>query len=160
MNKQRGMLTGELAAKSSIVLFLFLTLIPPLVNLSHAYSSAKTVEAYVNKIIKLSTVNYSEDVLITRCLEQTELSMNHLGLDGSLNSIDFTVEYVQNGTMANAKPTAIKVTAHFNNDSELSRVSKFLDASEYTNNSMIFYAPLNFKLPDWQQLDVKTGCIK
>ncbi|HFG2091850.1 hypothetical protein ACQ5UA_17705 [Vibrio cholerae] len=160
MNKQRGILTGELAIKLSILIFLLITLIPPVAQLGYSYASAKSVEAYVNKIIQLSNVNYSEDVLRSRCLSQTELSMSHLNLDSSLNSIDFTVEYVQHSTMTNVKPVAIKITAHFNDSSMLSSVSRFLESNEYSANSMIFYAPLSFRLPDWQQLDVATGCIK
>lgn len=154
------MLTSELVAKLTVLSFLLVTLVPPLVQLGNAYASAKSIEAYVNKIIHLSNVKYSEGVLMSRCLKQTQLSMSDINLDSQVNAITYSTEYVQNSAFSNAKPTAIKIKAQFNDVSELTRVSRFLESNEQTNNALIFYSPLNYKLPDWQQLNITTGCIK
>ncbi|WP_143696953.1 hypothetical protein [Vibrio coralliilyticus] len=85
--------------------------------------------------------------------------MAKIGMDSSIGGIEFEVAYKQKG-IANTRPGAIEVTVSLGSMPNASGVISLLNPDEVHASTLKFYEPLNFDLPDWQHLDISTGCVK
>ncbi|WP_434529552.1 hypothetical protein [Vibrio sp. K4] len=105
-----------------------------------------------------SRLHYAEQVLETRCLAQSALDMNELTLPNEESGVRYDVAYQQT-TQANARPSGIDVTVTIE-DTKLQGSAAWLSPDEQRDNELIFHFPLDYQLPDYQELDIDTGCIR
>lgn len=157
--KCRGTLSADLATYLALSLAVVITLAPLAYKMvNHTLTSAR-IHAYVDEIVFRSRDHYALSVLRTRCLAQSDLSMSALGMASDLQAgVSYHVAYQQSHT-AHDRPLGIAVTVTLN-DAKLQNQAAWLSADEVRNHTLTFYRPLNYQLPDWQQLNTNTGCIK
>ncbi|MDC5711153.1 hypothetical protein [Vibrio europaeus] len=85
--------------------------------------------------------------------------MTSLGMSKNDGLASYEVSYRQTSS-ANTRPVGIQVSVSLLDRQEESAITRFLAPDEIRTPRLIFNAPLNYQLPDWQQLNTSTGCIK
>lgn len=158
MKRQRGALNAELSLSLVTSLILLVTLVPPIYHAAADYRSSRDIQAHIDTIAQQSRLHYAEQVLETRCLAQSVLDMNELSLPNEESGVRYDVAYQQT-TQANARPSGIDVTVTID-EPKLQGSAAWLSPDEQRDNELIFHFPLNYQLPDYQELDIDTGCIR
>ncbi|EIA1343197.1 TPA: transporter [Vibrio parahaemolyticus] len=158
MKRQRGALSAELSITLVTAIFLLVTLTPPLSRAAANYRTSLDVQAKVDTIVFESRLYYAKQVLETRCLAQTELEMSVLALSDEESGVHYDVAY-QQSTQVNTRPSGIDVTVTIN-ETKLLGIATWLSPDELRDNELIFHYPLNYQLPDYQELDIDSGCIR
>ncbi len=117
------------------------------------------IEQSVQEIRHKSQLHYSTHVLTTRCLPQTELNMTLINVPSNDGLASYSVSYRQSSSL-NSAPLGIDIRVTPNDKNIMDRVARFLSPDEHTRTDFLFHYPLNTQLFDWQQLNIKNGCIK
>ncbi len=158
MRRQRGALNAQLSMSLAVSALLLVTIVPPIHRAASNYRAALDIQASVRAIVHQSRTHYAEQVLTSRCLAQTDLSMNALSLPSGQAGADYQVSYQQNA-QANTRPSGIDVTVTLTAPG-LQGSAAWLFADRQQDNVLTFHYPLNYQLPDYQELDTHTGCIR
>ena len=153
---QRGFLSAELGQYLLLISLLSL-LVVPLARYGNQLLSAWHIERAVHRLIDKSQQHYAKSVLMSRCLTQTRLSMQVLGEVAQQNGVTYDVSYRQSG-VPRTPPSAIVVSVTL--DQSMKGLINRFQADVIQGATLQFYAPLRFTLPDFQQLNIETGCIR
>ncbi len=156
--RQRGFLSAELAQYLIVSILLFIFLVPPLFRYTKIYIDATDINQAVETIQHEAQVHYAKSVLTNRCLHQSTLSIADLNLSLPYDHVSFEVRYLQSGIMK-ARPSGIQVEVTITKPN-WQDIANRLSPDELRGASLIFNFPLNYQLPDWQQLNTDTGCIR
>ncbi|RJX65864.1 transporter [Vibrio sinensis] len=156
--RQRGFLSAELSQYLIVALLLFTLFVPPLFQWARLYQNAASINQTIETITQAAQFHYAKTVLTTRCLPQTALSLADLDLPLTHDDVRYEVRYLQSGA-PKARPSGIQVGVTII-EPKLHNVATRLTPDEIQGATLLFNAPLNYQLPDWQQLDISTGCIR
>ncbi len=151
----RGFLSAELGQYLLLISLLSL-LVTPLARYGNQLLSAWHIERTVHRLIDKSQQHYAKSVLMSRCLPQTRLSMQVLGEVAQQDGVTYGVSYRQSG-VPRTPPSAIVVSVIL--DQSMKGLINLFQADVIQGATLQFYAPLRFTLPDFQQLNIETGCI-
>ena len=156
---QRGSISvGYLLYLSfSLIMLVFVT--STLLNTLADYRLSTTINHTVQEIQHNSALHYAEQVLLSRCLPQTELTMALIGTPSNDGIATYEVRYLQRA-QPNSAPSGIEISVTPNDVNIIDKMTQFLSPTKLTSTSFIFHYPLNNLLHDWQELNVVTGCIK
>jgi hypothetical protein len=156
---QRGSLSVEYLFYISFSLIILVFVISTSLNVLSDYRLAKDVNHTVQEIRHNSALHYSTQVLQSRCLPQTTLTMASIETPSDDGLATYEVRYIQRA-QPNSAPSGIEITATLHDASIMERVARFLSPTQQNDTSFIFHFPLHNQLHDWQELNVTTGCIK
>lgn len=158
MMKQRGFLSADLIRYLVFFILLLTLIVPPLARFASHQVSAWQVQQTIEHLFELSREHYAKSVLTSRCLAQTDLNMATIGVNPNQDGMILDVTYQQSG-VPHAPPSGIQVSVTLN-EPTLEPLKGWLHPDDISGNTLRFYASLPFTLPDWQELDLATGCIK
>ncbi|MEL7385266.1 MAG: transporter [Pseudomonadota bacterium] len=156
--KQRGFLSAELTQYITVLSLLSILIIPPLGRYASHQIKAWQIQEIIERVFELSREHYAKSVLISRCLAQTDLDMPAINMNANQDGIVIDVSYQQSG-VHRAPPSGIRVSVRFT-EPKFYALKNWLKPDEISGMTMRFYAPLSYSLPDWQELNIATGCIK
>ncbi len=156
--KQRGALSADLSAYLMAIVLLLVVITPPIHAAAFRYLTQHRIQADIETIAFHSRDHYALSVLRTRCLAQSNISMAALGINAERAGVRYEVSYRQS-LVPNARPSGLTITVSLTDDT-LRPLAARLSADEVRGHTLTFYRPLNVQLPDWQQLNTQTGCLK
>ena len=156
--RQRGMLSADLSQYLVFTILLFTLLVPPIYRWGKLYLDASNINQTIDTITQEAQHHYAKAVLTTRCLPQTALALTDLDLSLSGDDVRYEVRYLQSDA-PKARPSGIQVSVEIT-EPKLQSVATRLTPDEIQGATLLFNAPLNYQLPDWQQLNINTGCIR
>ncbi|MFA1563224.1 hypothetical protein [Aliivibrio fischeri] len=120
---------------------------------------ARRIERTVSDIALIAQQHYQDGVLDTRCLAQPPIDMETL----LLNPIDdlgtYQVGYDEMSTTL-SQPHHITVSFTFTRLEHKESIGRYLAPNYHDTRSGFYQFPLDYQLPDFQQVDRATGCIK
>ncbi|WP_017187974.1 hypothetical protein [Vibrio harveyi] len=156
--KQRGFLSAELTQHIVFLSLLFILIVPPLVRYASHQLDAWHIQKTINNVFELSREHYAKSVLTSRCLAQTDLDMTAINMNANQDGIVIDVAYQQSGVLR-APPSGIRVSVTLT-ESMFYSLKNWLKPDEISGTTLRFYTPLSYSLPDWQEINLATGCIK
>nr|WP_014343749.1 hypothetical protein [Aliivibrio fischeri]AEY78146.1 transporter [Aliivibrio fischeri] len=159
MRHQRGSLSVGLLQYLSISLIILVFFTSSLLNVLSDMRLAKEVNVSVQEIRQKSALHYANQVLQSRCLPQTTLTMALIGIPDNDGLAKYDVKYIQRA-QPNSAPSGIEIRATLHDKEMVERVARLLSPTQQVNDTFIFDFPLRNQLHDWQQLNVNNGCIK
>lgn len=155
--KLRGFISAELTQYLLFMTLLLALIVPPLARFASRQVSVWHIEQHIAHLFELSHAHYANSVMLTRCLPQTDLDMVAIGETSEREGINYEVAYQQSG-VSKAPPSGIEVSLTLT-EPTLEPIKGWLHPDDISGNTLRFYAPLSYSLPDWQELDLATGCI-
>ncbi|WP_322805336.1 transporter (plasmid) [Vibrio alfacsensis] len=156
--KQRGFLSADLIRYLVFFVLLLVLIVPPLARYASRQVSVWHIEQHIAHLFELSREHYAKSVLLTRCLPQTDLDMTAIGEASVRDGVSYEVGYQQSG-VPHAPPSGLRVSVTLT-DPMLEPLKGWFHADGIHGNTLTFLSPLPFTLPDWQELNLATGCIK
>ncbi|MGF1894074.1 transporter [Vibrio campbellii] len=155
--KQGGFLSPELTQYLVFLSLLSILIIPPLGRYASLQIKAWQIQETIDRVFARSREHYAKSVLTSRCLAQTRLDMKAINMSGNQDGMIIDVAYQQSG-VHRAPPSGIRVSVR--STEPIYSLINWLKPDEISGMTMHFYAPLSYSLPDWQELNIATGCIK
>nr|AKN37822.1 Transporter [Aliivibrio fischeri] len=159
MRPQRGAFSVDILLYLTftflILMFSVTTVLSVLVDKRLANELIQSVE----RIQQQSATHYATQVLQTRCLPQSVLSMADIDAPDKDELASYAVEYTQR-SQSNSAPSGIDIDVTLLDKNNVGRVTQFLSFTRLDDTTFTFHYPLRNQLIDWQQLDVNNGCIK
>ena len=156
---QRGSISVEYLLYLSFSLIALVFVTSSLLNALADYRLSTRINHTVQAIQHNSALHYAEQVSLSRCLPQAELTMALIDTPSNDGIATYEVRYLQRA-QPNSAPTGIEISVTPNDAKIIDKMTPFLSPTKLTNTSLIFHYPLNNVLTDWQNLNVATGCIK
>lgn len=156
--RQRGFLSAELSQYLIVTILFFALLVPPITQWARLYQNAASINQTIETITQEAQFHYAKAVLTTRCLPQAALTLADLNLTLPGDDVRYEVRYLQSG-VPKARPSGIQVGVTII-EPKLQNVATRLTPDEIQGATLLFNAPLNYQLPDWQELNTNTGCIR
>ncbi|MEJ3625925.1 transporter [Vibrio vulnificus] len=154
---QRGFISADLIRYLVFFVLLLVLIVSPLARYASRQVSVWHIEQHIAHLFELSRAHYAKSVLLTRCLSQTNLDMTDIGETLVRDGVSYDVGYQQSG-VPHAPPSGIRVSVTLT-EPTLESLKGWFHADGISGNTLRFYAPLSYSLPDWQELDLATGCI-
>ncbi|HFQ5058999.1 transporter [Vibrio vulnificus] len=155
--KARGFISAELLQILVFIVLLLTLIVPPLARFASHQVSAWHIQRTIEHLFELSREHYAKSVLHSRCLAQSNLDMAAIGETPERDGMNYEVAYQQSG-VPKAPPSGIEVSLTLT-EPTLEPIKGWLHPDDISGNTLRFYAPLSYSLPDWQELDLATGCI-
>ena len=131
-------------------------LLPKVMTLAEAIQIDRTVV----QLQEDSQAHYYQQVLTTRCLPQTALSLSDLPTLTPDGLAHYQVGYRQ-GTTSNTSPIGIEVSVTLTRPHSLNTVAAYSAPERISpSEDLIYFTPLVIDLPDWAHWDTTTGCLQ
>ncbi|CAK1812557.1 Transporter [Vibrio crassostreae] len=160
IRRQRGFLLMDVVMTYGVWVVAIAATLAVLLPKALTFTEAVQIDRTVVQLQEQSEAHYYQQVLTTRCLPQTALSLSDfppLTPDGLAH---YQVGYRQSAA-SNTPPIGIEVSVTLTRPHSLNTVAAY-SAPERISPSkvLIYFAPLVVDLPDWAHWDTTTGCLK
>ncbi|MFA0078407.1 hypothetical protein AB4427_09710 [Vibrio artabrorum] len=159
IKRQRGFLGWEALISYGVWVVAITATLTLLLPRAMAFREAMQIDHTLRQLQEQSQAYYDQQVLTTRCLPQTALSLSDLPPLTDDGLAHYQVGYRQ-GRTANAPPMGIEVTVTVLHAPSLSTVAAYTDPERLLPpQSLRFFTPLKGDLPDWAGWNTNTGCL-
>ncbi|MGF1903506.1 transporter [Aliivibrio salmonicida] len=159
MRAQRGAFSVDILLYLTFSLLILVFCVTTVLSVLIDKRLANEITQSVVSIQQQSATHYSTQVLQSRCLSQSILSMADIDAPDKDGLASYVVEYTQRA-QPNSAPSGIDIDVTLLNEKDVGRVTQFLSFTRLDDTTFTFHYPLYNQLHDWQQLDVNNGCIK
>ncbi|MUK76580.1 transporter [Aliivibrio fischeri] len=159
MRPQRGVFSVDALLYFAFSLVILMFIITTILSVLTDKRLASNLMQSVERIQQQSTTHYATQVLQSRCLPQSILSMEDIDAPDKDKLASYSVKYTQRA-QPNSAPSGIDIDVTLLNKKDVGRVTQFLSFTRLDDTTFTFHYPLHNQLHDWQQLDVNNGCIK
>ncbi len=160
ITRQRGFLLWDVALSYGMWVVVLTATLALLLPRAMALSEAMRIDHTLKQLQERSQAHYDRQVLTTRCLPQTALSLSDLPPLTGDGLAQYQVGYRQGGT-PHAPPTGIEVTVTLTRPDSLNTVAAYTDPERLLPpQSLRYFTPLRGNLPDWAQWNTTTGCLQ
>ncbi|MDN3683202.1 hypothetical protein QWZ04_23120 [Vibrio tapetis subsp. quintayensis] len=159
MERQQGVLTLDIAIAIMFMAMLSVVVVSGIqVELSRGYS-ALTIKSNVHQILDESELHYHKQLIISRCMPQSGLSMSDLSFTPNDGLATYKVNYRQSSLIVTS-PLGIEVEVTLNAGVRIGSWSFLKPNIRKETGELIFFRPLNVEVSDSANINPTTGCIK